>query len=387
MSTPLAKYFGLKEQHRATLQLDPERDAAIFVDLDGVLESARVVMAEETPKAVWEGDFGTGKTHLLHHIRTELVGERFQPLFVALADFQRRSGFEMVYRAILEKLLPVLELVLTQHSRHAGDLLHQLHSDPSPDAALIGEALSPDVQIALGHLRTSIGVHAQPRQRARAWLRADSGMSASAARRAGYSGRLLDQTNTTGLVTLCRLLSWLHHELTQKRLLILLDEGESFSLTLDAAAQASLGAGLRSCFDPSNREFGVLLGLARPRARLGAHPLLRQDVRSRVSHYRRLLPLGTPERIMAFTEQLWTKLAADPQKLPFLMERQAQQLIADNLDTILALYEDEETLLASPTPRQLLKVLDRIGRAAASTDASAPLTAALLQDWFNLKAA
>jgi hypothetical protein len=374
--TEFAEYFKLKDQGRSDFRLNPDRDADLYVDLDQILGKIRPNLAAPAPKGVIEGGFGTGKSHVLHYIQRRLAPEhRFEPLYVSLSGFNRKSDFYSVHSQIMAVLLPVIEKLM-QRADYRREIIDEI------------PYVSGDMKTALiGLSRASIPSFPQSDAvSARQWLMNSRLLQAKSASKAGYSGRVSEVIKPSGLVKLYRALSWLHHHVTQKRLHLLIDEGESFSRIVDEDAQVDIGAGLRDLFDSENNDIGVFLGLTTPRNRRGTHPMLRADVVTRVgSRHWHLQPLNTPDRIRRFLDGVWRQLTTESASPNFLLEPAAVELLTTKLNAICRILIPADQLMADPTQRNLLDVLSLIGTSAVETHASSLIRARDIAEWLQLK--
>lgn len=369
LPTPtFASYFRLKDGARRNFKLDPERDSGLYVDLDGAVDRLRRALEEEAPKVAIEGDFGTGKTHALQFVASLARGDRVRPrvpIVLSLSGFGHNTGFvEGVHRGVFEKLVA---LFLRDGKRYEAML---------STTGLLGD-LPVAAQRALRQLQSPTPAEADA---ARAWLCASRTLTPSKALKAGYSALLAEVMQPSDLARLYVALAHAWRDQTGEELLLLLDEGEAFSRVQSEDAQASIGGGLRPLFDNTNRALGLFLGVNTPRARKGTHPMLRSDVRSRVTTHVLLPTLQSLPLRERFVDLLWRKLAADPTSRPFMLDSDARRFIIDEVDALRQrLLRDQQ--LASPTPRDLLNVLDLIAQIAWRAEAQLPLTEIDLRRW------
>lgn len=363
-----AAYFGLKDTRRNNFKLDPERDWRLCVDLDGSIAKAlNLLYRDDAPKAVFEGDFGTGKTHALRYIAgraAELTPPAWEVIHLELSGFEARTTFiSGIHRPLMGK---VIDLLLSDR-----EALRKMLEPP----------LQPLVDKAL---RDLAGGQGESSTAARAWLSASRTLTPSKALKAGYP-TLLDET--MGPATLAELytqLSQRWRDVHGRRWLLFIDEGESFSRVIQEDAQASIGAGMRRLLDPANQSLGLFLGLHTPRARRGTHPMLRNDVLSRVyDAYMRLPSLQDVAIRARFVEQLWARLALDPATGAFGLDRDAQRFVIEELDAIRRRIVPDAKL-SSPTPRDLLTTLDLIARSAWTEQTRLPLTEETVRRWVGL---
>ncbi len=373
--TAFADYFKLKDRTRNDFRFDPFRDADLYVDHDQILSKIRVQLPSLAPKGVIEGGFGTGKSHMLHYIQRRLAPEYgFMPVYVELSGFNRKSDFYSVHSQIMAVLLPVIEALMLRND-YKRDIL-----DEVPD-------LTGDMKTALKGLSRA-GIRDVPQSDmvlARQWLMNSRLLQAKNATKAGYSGRVTEVVKPSGLVKLYRALSWLHEQVTKTRLLLLIDEGESFSRIVDEDAQVDIGTGLRSLFDSTNDDIGVFLGLTTPRNRRGTHPMVRADVISRVgSRHWHLQPLNTPDRVRSFLNGVWHQITSESSP-DFLFEPAALEFFTTNLSAICRMLLPSDQLGADPTQRNTLDVLSVIGASAIEVGARVPIRAKDIATWLPLK--
>ncbi len=367
MSLSFARYFKLKESERDSFRLDPNKDAALYVDLDGVISRLRNELNKEAPQFVVQGDFGMGKSHILRHVEHHLVGTKFRPVYLLLSGFQRRSDFYLVHRAIINQLIPLIRSAL------------ELPTDRRPNIRA-QPLLSEDMCRALSNLTYKAS--------AEQWLSDSRVLTKAKAAKEGYGGTLTEKAQPADLIGLYKAISETYYQAFGQKLLLLIDEAESFARVLDPDAQASIGAGMRGFFDAENKSIGLFLGLNTPQTRGTTHPMLRSDVRSRVGDRRvELKPLNTTERIHSFIIELWPKLVDSSLKTgmgPFFLDQSALNLLENRLEDLRKQIYPEEELAPSPTPRDLLEVLTKIGEGAVQTQQRPPLGASLIEKWFGL---
>lgn len=372
--TSLSSYFKLKEPTRAHFRLSPEDDAGYYIDLDGVLSRINSQFQSQAPQFVIQGDIGTGKSHILQYIAQYIAPPGFIAIYITLSGFNRKADFYIFHRAIIDRLLPFAREAMRSMQRANLNDIGNIGSDMKK--ALEALALS-----AIGKPHP-VGVVAEQ------WLSDSRLLTAARASKEGYSGTLREKAGPSDLVELYKVISELYFKIFGKRIILLIDEGETFSRIVDVDAQASIGAGLRSFFDADNsknQSIGFVLGLNTPRARADKHPVLRSDVRSRIGDRLFVLqPLNTPERIHRFIEELWRHLSLDPTSMPFMLDRSAQDLLAKRLDELRKSIFPDEDLSPSPTQRDLLEVLSKIGESSVEVTAPIPLDAQRIRRWFGL---
>jgi hypothetical protein len=379
--TPFARYFQLQDPARDDFRLStnlPEH-LRLYVHLDDSLEKLQAALKVQTPLLVVEGDIGTGKSHLLRYVeRVELNGEDrlFEPIYVLLSGFGRRSDFLAVHQQIASKLI---------------DKAAAAMQAPGPDRAARVDTLqdiSENMRKALRYLGiVGLGTEHEDTSIAKQWLMASSKLTGASLKKANLSCTLFQEGGPNHVVDLYKGISDLYRKTFKRKLLLLLDEGESFSNVVDIDAQADIGSGMRTLFDGENQSIGCFLGLNTPRARgFGVHPMLRSDVQSRVGNRQiRLSSLTSARHVGDFMELLWPKLAKDPGRLPFLLDRAAFDLVTLRLDDFRkSLARDEDQLSATPSPRDLLHVLSDIGQNAVRKDVEPPIRVDLIRRWYAL---
>ncbi|MDC0749070.1 hypothetical protein [Polyangium mundeleinium] len=380
--TPFARYFKLKDAERTDFRLStklPEH-LRLYVDLDGSLPKVEQALRVETPLLVVEGDFGTGKSHLLRYVEHVLLGPdsplvRFEPVYVALSGFHRRSNFLSVHQQIAPEFIKKATAAMQAPGKEREKRLDGIHG------------ITENMRLALRDLGLpGVGTAHPGATTAKQWLMASSKLSGPAMAKAKFTCTLFEEAGPTQIVELYKAISDLHRSVFGKKLLLLLDEAETFSNVVDIDAQASIGSGMRTLFDSENQSLGFFLGLNTPRVRGGIHPLLRSDVQSRIGNRQlRLKPLGTAEDRSQFMERLWPGLTSDANSLPFLLERAAFDLVAHRLEDLYRrLVRDEEQLFATSSPRDLLHVLSDIGLNAVEKGVEPPIRADMIRRWYAM---
>jgi hypothetical protein len=371
--TPFAQLFDLADPSRVSFELSPEHDATLFVDLDNVIGwlEQRVNVDVPAPQVVVKGDFGTGKSHVLRYLEKKLAPERkFRPVYFQLGAFTRRSSFFDLHIAVMSEFLELAEDNLAR----VPDLETFLQVQPS---------LNDEMKLALRRLAaksTPLAIRAT----LRSWL-LGTGPTPTQARKEGFSGRLFERTSSFGLINLWKAIGELQRAVDGRSLLLLLDEGEAFSKMVSPDAQASMGSGLRTLFDPDNRSLGVVLGLNIPTTRQGLHPMLQPDVVSRLGNKElSLIPLGDPERVRRFLEGLWDRLRG-PKAARELLDASALELVTTQLrDLSNAVFLRRNAPAPTPTQRHLMGVLRFIGELALRDGARPPFSRKQLLRWFQL---
>lgn len=371
-ATPFAHLFRLADPRRVSFELSPEHDAALFIDLDGVVGwiEKRIAAPERAPQLVVTGDFGTGKSHVLRLIEKKLAPARkIRPVYFQLGPFQRRSSFLDLHISVMEELLEILEQNLT-HLEEVPSFLEQKTSVKGDVKAALVALARPDTP--------------EPkRAMLRSWLRGTGPTPTQARKDLELSGRLFEGASPITLVNLWKAVGELQRKADGRSLMLLMDEGEAFSKMVSPDSQASMGAGLRTLFDPDNRSLGIGLGLNTPTSRQGLHPMLQHDVASRIQGKQlQLSPLVDPVRIRRFLEGLWERLRG-PKAPPELFDEGATDLLSNHLRTLRdSISLRSQTLSPTPTQRDLMSVLRYIGEFAMRDGELPPLTREMLDRWF-----
>ncbi|UQA63385.1 hypothetical protein [Polyangium aurulentum] len=379
--TPFAQYFKLRDAERDDFRLSTNspNDLRLYVDLDGSIDKVKDALEAQTPLLVVEGDFGTGKSHLLRYVQYILLGgedKRFEPIYVVLSGFKRRSDFLSVHQQIAPHIIKKATAAM-QH--------------PGPQREKRAEALegiSENMRRALKDLGLpGVGTDNPGATIAGQWLMGTSKLTSAKMSSARFTCTLFEEGGPSQVVELYKAISELHRSVFGRKLLLLLDEGESFSNVVDIDAQASIGGGMRTFFDTENKSLGFFLGLNTPRARIhGVHPMLRSDVQSRVGNRQiGLFPLASPQRRAEFMDRLWPELTEDAGRLPFLLDRAAFDLVALRLEELRQrLARPDDFLAASPSPRDLLHVLSDIGKNAVKHGVEPPIRADMIRRWYGM---
>ena len=339
-----AETLGLRDATRERLEPTPEADVDLYVDVDGLLPTATRHFVARAPKLVVIGDYGAGKTHLLHVLMNLAPANRLHTVYLKLEPYGRVAESRHLHRQIIltldaAGLMPACVRGarrandLDTDVRHAFDVLHFRPTDPT----------------------------------ARAWLQTE-GLTANQARKAGFSGRLFDLTRAVGYSQIWRALARGLREETGRELVIFVDESETFQEIVDPIRAVDLGVAVREMVDRGNEDFGVVIGLAAPKDTIARnHPLLRPDVYSRVQDAMLYLGgMGTPERRRAFLEQLLPRLFNDPGR--FLTPDALDELVARPIDP-----RQQRMMHRDPVQRDLVKRLDAIARRAVHDHLPLPL--------------
>ena len=350
----LAAYLATRDPERDSLQPDPETEPELYVDLDDIVTRAMGRMASRAPKLVIVGDYGTGKTHLLHVLKDRLDKDRFTPVYVKLEAHGRFA-----------------------ESRHLHDsMLSQMEKHGLLQPAIVGavEPLDFDLRLALTMLRAK---PADPD--ARAWL-LGRGPTPTQARKAGFSTRLSDYARGVKYAEIWRSLATGYSKETGRELLFLLDESETFQEVVDATRAADMGIAIREMFDAGNKAFGVVMGLTAPKGRGGAltyHPLGRPDVLSRVQdNLIQLRRIENIERLVTFMTELLSRVLVDRRR--FLPDDTLRRLAERGHDLAPRIGP---VLAREPVQREYVKLLDRLATTAAREDWPLPVRPDQIDAW------
>ena len=393
VTTPaFADFFSLRDKGRSKFELDPRGDADLYLDLDGswtkVEEALATHTVSEAPKLLIEGDYGTGKSHLLRKIEAFCKNgkpPKFLPIYLELSGFGRRSNYLDVHKLVMKHLLIETRKSLQDYVR-GSDAIKDKISDV---LKVCGVALDDDVVDTLRLLATpSIGdSDTTIVQTAKKWLLGHK-LLARERRLINVQVNLAENCKPPELVGLCKFFAEVERRQSKRTVLLLIDETEAFTAVVDPDAVASIGHGMRTLFDSANKSLGIFLGLNMPKARMSNHPILRRDVSSRMrSKIIRLEPLNTPDRVDKFMTQLWPKLSTTdptPAAGPFLLSPDAQELIKTRLgDLHDALDPSPDFGGTASTQRELLAVLSAIG-AIAREEGVRPIDRSSIIKWLEL---
>lgn len=396
----LAKIFGLKDPTRKTFNLNPERDYKLYIDRSGSdIERLTSWLGEDRAVATVEGDFGTGKTHLLRYIEHEIAPKvNRAPIFVEISGFKKTSGFERIHEIVIEPLLTKVEAALYAwcgaRINASEDCNFWL-----PDS--LRNKLPQDMLKAIDALirpRQLINNTANSQERekqqaqaltARAWLRGSRVLTPAKAFREGYTSMLWEHGPAMA-VLLYRVLGAIYkqHQInlgTSNKLLLIIDETESFSQITDSSAQSSIASWLRGLVDESNQELGLVLGLNLPGRAIHRSKIIKEEIYSRLADRRiDLTPLLNEDEQQRFVEAVWEKLAEDKTQRPFLLNSDAQRLIYSRMSQLRSLFGTSEHLPV--TPRDLLKIISVIGERAVTLnlDHKTLITKEHILSWFGL---
>ncbi len=359
--TTLAEHFELYDPARTSFELEPEKDAGLYVDVHGVLPRIRSILeaTKAAPKLLVTGEYGMGKSHTLRHVACEMLPKLVPhslPVFVKLGGLVPKATFLDVYRQIVQSLRGLLD-----------EALRSLETiDPSDISDL-----SQDARIVLTRLHEALheGESADRLGALRMWL-SGSGPTPTQAMKLGLGTRLRDSSNHPDLVPLLGAIARLIHRASGRRVVLFLDESTAFRTPRGPEALLSISEGLRELFDQDNQVLGVILGMY---DRRGGGKGLRLDVLQRMENRRvDLIPMRTPDEIKSFTRDLGEKVGRLQLFTPDAMSWFAQHAIEAG-----ARSESPGVL----SPRGLLKLLDRVGQEAHRAGVRPPLPNVQIQAW------
>lgn len=383
--TEFAKYFSLIDETRTSFEINPEKDWNIYVDLDGHLAKVRQLLANPVPKFIVYGDFGTGKSHLLWHIKNQHP-TAIDPIYIELSIPAKLRGkkwnidFLTVFQQIQSQFVPALEKVVAN--------LDDLGPIKSQIDTL--RALDTDLAVALDALLMKVPLGGQrpqfkpPEERRRAfqWLTASDVLTPSQYYRSGYT-LPLGTRMTRDLVTLLHRMAEIYKLACNRVPVLLLDESELFRLALAPGAGESIATGFRNLLDATNTAVGVVLGLNLQEGTKAQHPLLRQDVTSRLKDGIQLLPLGDNERQRRFMDQLWEQLHNKGQTT-FWMNSASRDLLLRHIADWRQVVVQPEFRSVNVSPGDLIKVVSAIGQEAVTRKIDKPITDVHLKQWFGV---
>ncbi|MDP3207858.1 MAG: hypothetical protein Q8M65_01795 [Rhodoglobus sp.] len=342
-----SEYLGLKDRRRDSLEPDPERDTDLYVDLDGLVPRSMAQLAARAPKLVLMGDYGTGKTHLIHVLQALTDKNRFESVYLKLEPFGRWAESRHLHDALLSAL------------ETNGRFEKSIPAD--------SEAMPKDLRVAFGLLRENPG-----NPDARAWLLA-RGPTPAKARKLGFSAPLAQTARGVTYAAIWRFMADAFRVNTGREILFLIDESETFQEQVDQTRAADMGVAIREMFDKGNQSFGVVMGLTAPKGRVGefsSHPLGRPDVASRVQDI--VIHLGrldSPERRRKFIFEL----------LGRLLQRPGTFLSAEAVDALVvngpAWVKSLSLIARDPVQRDYVKLLNSIAKNAFRSRLELPLVA------------
>lgn len=341
-------WYMLKDRQRDSLEPNPEfaGDVDLYIDLDGLIPKCLALLAARAPKVALWGDYGTGKTHLLHVLRSRVDRDRFEPVYLKLDAYGRLAESKHLHGNLLSAL-------------EVGGRLEAAIQHADLDAA------DTDLRNALTLLRER-----PDHPEARAWL-LGRGPSPARALKAGFSGPLHLHARGVTYSTIWKILADGYRRGTDRELLFLIDETETFQQLVDQSRAADLGVAVREMVDAANKSYGVIFGLSAPNLRVStfsAHPLGRQDVLTRLQG--RLLNLGglnDPERRRVFISELLNRLAEQPGTIF------NEAAIAALVEHGPSWAKQVRLLKREPVQREYVILLDQLAQSAFSERVKPPI--------------
>jgi hypothetical protein len=347
--TVFAQYLHLRDKDRDSLEPNPENDPDLYVDLDDIVRECEARLSVKAPKIILMGDYGTGKTHLLHVLMSRVDEDRFASVYIKLEPYGRWAESRHLHDAIVVALES--SGLLIQAIRKMLELNVELDKDFQVAARIL--AKNPDDADA------------------RAWL-LGRGPTPARARRVGFTGPLAATARGVTYAKMWRQLADALFLATRKQLLLFVDETETFQEQIDQARAADLGVAVREMFDAANKSFGVVMGLTAPKARGGefsSHPLGRPDVATRVSDaIVRIGALHTPQRRMQFVSTLQELLIKPPHQL---LSANAVELIGTSGHQIARMLS---LVPRDPVQREYVKLLNTIALRCVQQRSKLPLS-------------
>jgi hypothetical protein len=345
----LAPYLGLRDPERDSLEPNAEKDVGLYVDLDELVPRCLARLAGKAPKLVILGDYGTGKTHLLHVLKHEIDKDRFEPVYVKLDAFGKWA-----------------------ESRHLHDNLLTALGPDRLQVAIRGAGTTDDADLR----QAVVLLKDDPNDPvARSWLLARK-VTVAQAERARFSGPLHAYARGVKYAEIWRFLADGFRRASERELLFFIDESETFQQAVDQTRAADLGVAVREMFDTSNKSHGVVMGLTTPKGDPGrgfdqsTHPFSRSDVASRIMNIMfRLGRLDEEDRRRRFLTELLDRLLVNRQS--FLSADALEALVVHGPDWA----RNAEVLNRVPVHREYVKLLDRIARVAHERGVQLPLTA------------
>jgi len=371
-----SEWFHLKETSRTTFELDQERDAHFWctgLELEQRLQNGLLdgLREERVPRLILYGEYGTGKTHALHHCRW--LVERQPDLASVItfrhhvwSGFDRRTRFLDIYRETLDRALGInlVADLLRSHWR-----TYRTLSLPQDLETALGQDqdLLTTLQ-ALAQLEQFPGMPAGKRTLiAWRWLKGLA-LSQSERQTLGVSASLSELGAPVHLVRILELIGHLLKVHCGQRLVLLYDEGEQFN-NLPAEGRDDIASAIRALFDRQRQHLGILLAFYATRE--GPGDRIRPDVASRLEPDRQVfeLPtLNTVDERRGFAVQVLRELIQEgepsdspfePPALTFLSEH-CERLVAGLEVRLPGLYSSRREV----TPRTVLIALNRVARLA-----------------------
>lgn len=370
----LGTWFRLKDPARAGFEIDPASDAQLWcgpeAERSNLLTALLDGLSHSAPKLIFYGEYGTGKTHALHHCQYVLYNNplwkgRVHCVRVDWSGFTRRTRFSDLYRETMRAIgqdlvakLIRMHFAASPPTKLEGDLAEMLHTDQDLNRVL--DAMHNGAGFWTGS-RTELFAYAWR------WLTCLS-VTQSQRNRLNVAATLLEEASPTRLVKLLRLWGRLLRIYEDKRLIILFDEAEQADvLRRNSDASNSFTSAIRGLYDREQSDIGVLLAFFGDT--LHENGLVRPDTDSRIDHGRQVFafgPLSTPAKRLEFLDRVLTSLGTVP--LPYPFDSAARVFFAEQCESFLIGFDDEVSRLMTRrgelTPRAVLMALDAVTRAA-----------------------
>jgi Cdc6-like AAA superfamily ATPase len=246
----LATWFGLKEG-REDFYIQSDRDYSLFFARADLNETIHHLLEEcyrghNPPKFVVYGDWGTGKTHTLRHVKWVLETNSTWPakvVFIDFPDITAQSTYSVAHALLLDALglETVKQWVNAYNLQHSGDTLNDIKAFTQ----------SEDVAKAMYSL---IGFGDTART-CWDWLRGLP-LAASDARGVGLPPCL---TESTHLVSILRFIGRMALEIDKAILVFIMDEGDKLRNVSKADCISHWLNAFRKLSDVENQECGLII--------------------------------------------------------------------------------------------------------------------------------
>ena len=353
-------------------------DFRITPDIDGKLLFGKTTSIEETrrvtedqilrecpPKSVLYGNYGTGKTHTLYHIKYHLEKTfpgKLYTVYLKLPALQKNGNFQVLHERILETLTQakIQELVIQFQQRYSG---------PNLKTELI-DFFNKNVDFAEAILR--MGLSGPACTDAWRWMMGES-LDQNGLKNIGVTRNL---NQPSDYVSVLRNIGKLFKEgptkkEDQKTILLLIDECESLGKIKDVNAEGHWEYALRELADPSNHDIGFILtltadvGTHKNLPQVGKNAIYTRIVEDELGIYQILSDIGEQKDVRQFMDDLLevlvdhkcAKTKIDKQKLP-IKNIETFPFTEDSLKTFTKWF------LESPQrrrPRFIISMLNKLG--------------------------
>ena len=311
MALNLGEWFCLKEG-RSSLQPVLPYDGHFLFCHEGIVEAGvrlsieKSFATDQPVKMLILGNWGVGKTHLLHNLQWWLEENRADypchPVSIEVGDIEKKSRFDSIVAPLLSQM--------------GIDYLVQLVNDfrsmePNVNQALIDHGVSHEVAKALTMFQLTVpGQPAAPHvQTAFEFLR--GGGTGKNLSDAGLSGPI---TESATLYKVLLGIGYMHRRVHKHRLLFIADEAARLELVeADPATESHWINANKQIFDAGNGEFGFIYTVSASRRQL-PRPLWDPQIQNRLgSNVVELKPLQETD-VGAFLKALLDEFV-DPVKL------------------------------------------------------------------------